>query len=86
MRLSRGGIIKGFAAHPKIIAVSASTSLNRHAAYSNWGKEVSVCAPSDNFHPLDSNQFEPGLGIWTTDNEAYGQGLIPHSRYTGVFG
>jgi subtilisin family serine protease/subtilisin-like proprotein convertase family protein len=41
----------GFAAHPDVIAVAACTSLNKKAAYSNWGAEISVCAPSNNAHP-----------------------------------
>jgi subtilisin family serine protease len=85
-RRTTGPILNGFAAHPNVIAVAASTSLNRHAAYSNWGKEVSVCAPSNNVHPLDSQAYVPGRGIWTTDNEAFGEGLSAHSRYTGQFG
>jgi subtilisin family serine protease len=45
-----------------------------------------VCAPSNNFHPLDGQQFVPSRGIWTTDNEAFGEGFAAHSRYTGRFG
>jgi subtilisin family serine protease len=86
LRRTTGPILNGIAAHPAVIAVAASTSLNRHAAYSNWGLEISVCAPSNNFHPLDPRQFVPGRGIWTTDNESYGQGFTAHSRYTGQFG
>lgn len=86
LRTTHGPILNGLAAHPSVIAVAASTSLNRHAAYSNWGAEITVCAPSNNFHPLDQNQFVPGRGIWTTDNEAFGQGFTAHSRYTGRFG
>jgi subtilisin family serine protease/subtilisin-like proprotein convertase family protein len=73
--------LSGFAAHPDVITVSACTSLNRKAIYSNWGAAVSVCAPSNNAPPgmglmetgyiatppqLDSGSF-PGLGIVTTD-------------------
>jgi len=83
---TKSPIINGNAAHPDVIAVAASTSLNKKAAYSNWGKEVSVCAPSDNFHPLDYNTYVPGRGIWTTDNEKYGHGFTSRSQFTGVFG
>jgi len=86
LRRTTGPILNGNAAHPNVIAVAASTSLNKHSAYSNWGAEISVCAPSNNFHPLDPQQFVPGRGIWTTDNEAYGEGFTAHSRYTGQFG
>jgi subtilisin-like proprotein convertase family protein len=66
--------------HPDVITVAASTSLNRKAAYSNWGAEVSVCAPSNNappgvglqetgyvFTPPQIRGALPGLGIVTTD-------------------
>ena len=81
-----GAILNGNATHPDVIAVSASTSLNRKAAYSNWGKEIAVCAPSDNSHPLDSQANVPGRGIWTTDNDQFGYGFTGGSRFTGSFG
>jgi len=71
--------LSGFAAHPDVLAVAASTSLNQKAAYSNWGAEISVCAPSNNAPPgmgLDTGYvFTPpevttplrGRGIVTTD-------------------
>ena len=81
-----GPIINGNCAHPDVIAVSASTSLAKKAAYSNWGKEISMAAPSNNWHPLDSQIFVEGRGIWTTDNERVGIGFSRNSRYTGNFG
>lgn len=81
-----GAILNGNAAHPDVVAVAASTSQNRKAAYSNWGKEISVCAPSNNFHPINPRERVPGRGIWTTDNEAQGHGFTENSRYTGSFG
>jgi subtilisin-like proprotein convertase family protein len=63
-----------------VITVSASTSLNKKAIYSNWGAEVSVCAPSNNappgiglpeagylFTPPEIQVPIRGLGIVTTD-------------------
>lgn len=82
----------GFAAHPDVIAVSACTSLNKKAAYSNWGPEVSVCAPSNNGHPSlgeepsypkISSPF-PGKSIYTTDR--VGRAGYGHSDYTSAFG
>ena len=81
-----GAILNGNATHPDVVAVAASTSLNRKAAYSNWGKEIAVCAPSNNFHPLDNQAQVPGRGIWTTDNEQFGYGFTGGSRFTGSFG
>lgn len=81
-----GAILNGNCVHPDVVAVAASTSQNRKAAYSNWGKEISVCAPSNNFHPLNPRERVPGRGIWTTDNEPEGYGFTDNSRYTGDFG
>ncbi len=36
-----------YATHPDVIAVGASTSQDEHASYSNRGRELSVCAPSN---------------------------------------
>lgn len=81
-----GPIINGNCVHPDVIAVSASTSLGKKAAYSNWGKEISMVAPSNNWHPLDPQKFVPGRGIWTTDNESVGTGFTANNKYTGDFG
>ena len=43
--------LSGFAVHPDVITVSACTSLNEKAAYSNWGRSISVAAPSNNAPP-----------------------------------
>lgn len=70
----------GFAIHPDVIAVSASTSLNRKAAYSNWGSHVAIAAPSNNGPPSMAlprlgqvstgppvKERLPGLGMVTSD-------------------
>ncbi len=44
--------INYYAAHPDVIAVAASTSSDRHASYSNRGREVWVCAPSSGEWPV----------------------------------
>ncbi|MBW4642464.1 MAG: S8 family serine peptidase [Goleter apudmare HA4340-LM2] len=72
--------LSGFAVHTDIIAVSASTSLGKKAAYSNWGTNIAICAPSNNappgmwFQGAGFMQTQPaiasslaGLGILTTD-------------------
>lgn len=41
----------GFAVHPDVMTIAASTSMNKKAAYSNWGSNISVCAPSNNAPP-----------------------------------
>lgn len=86
-RAYSGPIDRWIAAHPDVLTVSASTSLKTRSAYSSWGTEVNVCAPSNNFDDL--RRFTPrGLGIWTVDNEGFGPGsdFTPGSRYTGRFG
>lgn len=41
-----GGTLDGFATHPAVIAVAASTSRDERSDYSNFGAEIWVCAPS----------------------------------------
>lgn len=66
-KVSEGKRIKNpYAAHPDVIAVAASTSLNKKAAYSNYGKEISVCAPGANFFPKTGSERLDGPGIFTT--------------------
>lgn len=86
LQRTTGPILNGNAAHPDVMAIASSTSLNTKAAYSNWGREISLAAPSSNFHPIDSQEWVPGRGIWTTDNDQYGEDFTPNSRYTGDFG
>jgi subtilisin family serine protease len=89
--------LAGFAVHPDVIAVAASTSLNKKAAYSNWGNSVSVCAPSNNAPPgtwlpetgfiatpPEVTQYLPGLGVFTTDRVG-APGYDP-GDYTDTFG
>ncbi|NJN60381.1 MAG: S8 family serine peptidase [Coleofasciculaceae cyanobacterium RL_1_1] len=89
--------LAGYATHPDAIVVSASTSLNRKAAYSNWGKHISVCAPSNNappgmWFPQDGYLYTapkiqaslPGLGVFTTDR--LGAAGYSPSAFTETFG
>ncbi len=86
-RITSGRIINGYAASPDVLTVAASTSLNKKALYSNWGSEVAVCAPSDNFDPANGmTTAVAGRGIWTTDNERYGSDFTPGSEFTAEFG
>lgn len=89
--------LNGFAIHPDVITVAACTSLNRKAAYSNWGDAISVCAPSNNappgmwlapagyvFTPPQVTGNLPGIGVTTADrtgNPGYEAG-----DYTNTFG
>jgi subtilisin family serine protease len=85
----------GFTIHPDAIVVSACTSLNKKAAYSNWGSNISVCAPSNNAPPgmwFEQKGFiatapevtvpTPGLGIFTADQlgaAGYDMGDFTHT-------
>lgn len=44
--------INHYGAHPDVIAVGASTSQDRHAYYSNTGRELTLCAPSSGDWPV----------------------------------
>ncbi len=82
-----GRIDRWIAAHPDVITISASTSRKNRAAYSSWGEQIWVCAPSDNFDDL--REIKPiGRGITTTDNEGFGRytDFTAASRFTGKFG
>ena len=87
LRSYSGPIDRWVAAHPAAITVSASTSRMTRAAYSSWGQQISVCAPSDNWDDL-GQAHPPGLGIVTTDNEGAGANsdFTLGSRFTNRFG
>ncbi len=89
--------LSGFAVHPDVITVSASTSLNKKAAYSNWGTNISVCAPSNNAQPgmwFEQTGFIysqpaissslPGRGMFTTDQ--LGSAGYSKGDFTSYFG
>jgi len=83
-----GPIDRWIAAHPAVLTISATSSLKRRSAYSSWGPEICVCAPSNNFDDLAQTSV-PGLGIFTTDNDddvGPGSDFTPGSRYTPRFG
>ncbi len=87
----------GFAMHPDVITVSACTSLNRKAVYSNWGKHVSVAAPSNNGPPnmslperglVDTGPVVKGTfdGLGMTTADRLGRTGYSRSDYTSGFG
>ncbi len=89
--------LNGFAVHPDVITVAASTSLNKKAAYSNWGTNISVCAPSNNAQPgmwFEQTGFIysqpaiaaslPGRGMFTTDQ--LGSAGYTKGNFTSNFG
>ncbi len=89
--------LNGFAIHPDVIAVAASTSLATKAAYSNWGDHISVAAPSNNAPPSmalaevgaiptgpELMEPTPGLGVVTSDRTRTA-GYHP-GNYVATFG
>lgn len=58
-----------YAAEPNVICVTACDSRNRFATYSNTGKEVSVCAPSNGDWPLIA-----GRAWWDEGASVRGEG------------
>jgi subtilisin family serine protease len=89
--------LSGFAVHPDVITVAASTSMNKKSAYSNWGENISVCAPSNNAPPgmwFQSTGYvytQPGiavalagLGVFTTDQ--LGAAGYDPGNFTSTFG
>lgn len=70
------GTRNGFAIHPNVIAVAASTSLDEKADYSNFGREISISAPSGG---------AGGLGILTSDVRGNGRGYNKKGDYDEGF-
>lgn len=76
--------LNGFAVHPDIIAVAASNSRDEKSHYSNFGKEIFICAPSSG---------AGGWGITTSDvmgqysrgNQSFDAGYSS-GNYTDDFG
>lgn len=61
-----------YAAHPDVIAVAASTSKDEHAPYSNRGREVTICAPSNGDWPILTARAWWDKGVeWETGNYKY---------------
>ena len=67
--------LDGYVSSPKVIAVAATTDQDRRAWYSDYGRAISVAAPSSGGRN----------GIWTTDVRGR-QGYNPRGDWTGDFG
>ena len=57
-----------------VVVVGAVTSRCRKSLYSNWGRHLTVVAPSDNWHPrsLATRDAYPDARLRTADNETQG--------------
>ncbi len=89
--------LNGFAVHPDVITVGACTSQNKKAAYSNWGNELFISAPSNNAPPAiwleETGYIEvppkynyrlPGATVITTDRT--GPQGYSTDNFTDAFG
>jgi subtilisin family serine protease len=61
-----------------VIVVSSYTSRKRKSLYSNWGPNITVSSPSDNWHPVgpQTRKKYNSVNLVTTDNENHGSGLF----------
>ena len=68
-----------YATHPDVIAVGASTSMDKHASYSNRGRELSVVAPSNGDWPILAARawWDPG---WSWKNGQFKYWMDGRSR------
>lgn len=76
-----------YAAHPDVIAVAACTSQDEHAPYSNRGREVSVCAPSNGDWPIIAARawWDQGLAGFS-GNQRYWYDGRPRGQHYKHFG
>ena len=81
-----------YAAHPDVIAVAACTSKDQHARYSNRGRQVTVCAPSNGDWPLIAarawwDQGDPrmhGISRFWADGRARGDRYMHFGGTSGA--
>lgn len=67
-------IIGGWPTVNGVVTVAASNATARKSRYSNWGREITVCAPSDDWLPHSpKTKIELGMpSLCTTDNATSG--------------
>ncbi|MEL6924109.1 MAG: S8 family serine peptidase [Bacteroidota bacterium] len=71
-----------YGTHPDVITVAACTSKDQHAAYSNRGREVFICAPSNGDWPITAARawwdegvsWESGAYRYWRDGKSRGDG------------
>ncbi|MEL6867364.1 MAG: S8 family serine peptidase [Bacteroidota bacterium] len=72
-----------YSAHPDVIAVAACTSKDEHASYSNRGREVSICAPSNGDWPITAARawWDEGLSWESGERRWWRDGVSRGDRY-----
>jgi subtilisin family serine protease len=78
------GSVNGFAIHPEVIAVAASNSMDQKSHYSNYGAEISVCAPSSGAGGWGITTSDV-IGEYVRDGQTFPAGYSP-GAYTDDFG
>jgi subtilisin family serine protease len=79
--------VNHYAAHPDVIGVAASTSQDTHASYSNRGRQVSICAPSNGDWPILAARASWDQGIsWESGVYKYYRDGRDRGRYYKHFG
>lgn len=76
--------VNGFAIHPDVIAVAASNSRDQRSDYSNFGEQISVCAPSSGSGGWRVTTSDV-MGQYTRGNQTFEAGYSP-GAYTNDFG
>ncbi|MGC3944718.1 MAG: S8 family serine peptidase [Chryseolinea sp.] len=75
----------GYSSNDDVIAVAACNDTNKRSVYSDYGKSVFCCFPSNDFEYLDFNHPAPlTKGIYTTDRR--GAKGYKRTNYTDDFG
>ncbi|MEO1518811.1 MAG: S8 family serine peptidase [Bacteroidota bacterium] len=76
-----------YSAHPDVIAVAACTSQDEHAEYSNRGREVSVCAPSNGDWPVIAARASWDEGVsWRQGERRWWFDGVPRGQRYKHFG
>ncbi|MEM1318636.1 MAG: S8 family serine peptidase [Bacteroidota bacterium] len=76
-----------YSAHPDVIAVAACTSKDEHASYSNRGREVTICAPSNGDWPITAGRAWWDEGVsWETGAFRYWRDGISRGSHYKHFG
>jgi subtilisin family serine protease len=76
--------INGFAIHPDVIAVAASTSRDKKSHYSNFGERIAICAPSSGAGGWGITTSDV-MGQYTRGSQTFEAGYSP-GAYTNDFG
>ncbi len=80
----------GYAANPDVIAIGASTEADTKANYSDFGNELSICAPSSGDSALGQRAIlttdRTGTSGFNPDTEQPPQPDLPDQAYTNSFG